>query len=189
MGKGRRGWRGSLFRGRGQKKTRINWPPRWRRARCLKPRFMGRIPTGEEFWPPSGGPAWPSIRTKWTFPLGMFLCVEGGGKPIIRKRPFTHLEKRSCDHRHRSPSRQSLEPIRHLRLFERIHCHQRGLHHLTFENAPDFHVKGRRIGRNAVEQTVTALAAGGVVIFPTDTVYGIAANVCFAPRPFGGSIV
>lgn len=43
------------------------------------------------------------------------------------------------------------------------------------------HVKGRRIGRNAVEQTVTALAAGGVVIFPTDTVYGIAASV-FRPQ-------
>jgi L-threonylcarbamoyladenylate synthase len=42
-------------------------------------------------------------------------------------------------------------------------------------------VKGRRIGRSALEQTVTALAAGGVAIFPTDTVYGIAANV-FRPH-------
>lgn len=44
-----------------------------------------------------------------------------------------------------------------------------------------FHVKGRRIGRGAVEQTAAALAGGGVVVFPTDTVYGIGASV-FRPQ-------
>lgn len=42
-------------------------------------------------------------------------------------------------------------------------------------------MKGRRISRSAVKQTVTALGAGGVAIFPTDTVYGIAASV-FRPH-------
>ncbi|MBP9128312.1 MAG: threonylcarbamoyl-AMP synthase [Elusimicrobia bacterium] len=40
-----------------------------------------------------------------------------------------------------------------------------------------FRVKNRRMGRGAVEQTVSALAGGGVAVFPTDTVYGIAASV------------
>lgn len=42
-------------------------------------------------------------------------------------------------------------------------------------------MKGRRIGREAVAQTVSALAGGGVAVFPTDTVYGIAASV-FRPQ-------
>ena len=37
------------------------------------------------------------------------------------------------------------------------------------------------MGRSAVEKTVSALAGGGVAVFPTDTVYGIAASV-FRPQ-------
>lgn len=44
-----------------------------------------------------------------------------------------------------------------------------------------FHVKGRRILGPALHGTVASLAAGGVAVFPTDTVYGIGASV-FRPR-------
>lgn len=40
-----------------------------------------------------------------------------------------------------------------------------------------FAVRGRRLGKNALWATVEALQSGGVVIFPTDTVYGLAAGV------------
>lgn len=42
-------------------------------------------------------------------------------------------------------------------------------------------VRGRRIGRAAVARVVKVLRDGGVVVFPTDTVYGLAASV-FQPR-------
>ncbi|MBL8024388.1 MAG: threonylcarbamoyl-AMP synthase [Elusimicrobia bacterium] len=43
------------------------------------------------------------------------------------------------------------------------------------------YVQARRISRAAVERTTALLAKGGVAVFPTDTVYGIAASV-FRPQ-------
>jgi L-threonylcarbamoyladenylate synthase len=40
-----------------------------------------------------------------------------------------------------------------------------------------FAVRGRRLGKDALGTTVAALQSGGVVIFPTDTVYGMAAGI------------
>lgn len=42
-------------------------------------------------------------------------------------------------------------------------------------------VKGRRFGGPALAQTVSVLRAGGVAVFPTDTVYGIGASI-FRPQ-------
>lgn len=40
-----------------------------------------------------------------------------------------------------------------------------------------FTVRGRRLGKEALRTTVAALQSGGVVIFPTDTVYGMGAGI------------
>lgn len=40
-----------------------------------------------------------------------------------------------------------------------------------------FQVRGRRIGRSALRAVVETLQAGGIVVFPTDTVYGMGCSV------------